>query len=218
MSESEQNYDQQQEYNEFNQQQDQQQDGENFQQDQPIDDFNNNNTNTNDNQLESIDETNLEQQQDDNMGETDPNKNFYFRYYTGHEDQRLGHEFMEFELRGDGTLRYANESGYKKGSKIRKQLKLSEPFFAWIRNFIVDSGIVDAHDDTWPEDNEYGRQEFELVLPGTHIFFVTCKIGSRNELRSYNADPSLEIFYNLTLSIKQWLLDAMGIHFRLGEV
>ena len=34
---------------------------------------------------------------------------FYLRYYVGHKG-KFGHEFLEFEFRGDGRLRYANNS------------------------------------------------------------------------------------------------------------
>lgn len=39
---------------------------------------------------------------------------------VGHKG-KFGHEFMEFEFRGDGKLRYANNSNYKKDSIIRKE-------------------------------------------------------------------------------------------------
>ena len=34
---------------------------------------------------------------------------FYLRYYVGHKG-KFGHEFLEFEFRGDGRLGYANNS------------------------------------------------------------------------------------------------------------
>lgn len=40
---------------------------------------------------------------------------------VGHKSSRFGHEFMEFEMRGDGKLRYANNSNYKNDSMIRKE-------------------------------------------------------------------------------------------------
>jgi hypothetical protein len=39
---------------------------------------------------------------------------------VGHRG-KFGHEFMEFELFGDGKLRYANNSNYKNDSMIRKE-------------------------------------------------------------------------------------------------
>ena len=39
---------------------------------------------------------------------------------VGHRG-KFGHEFMEFEFRADGKLRYANNSNYKKDSMIRKE-------------------------------------------------------------------------------------------------
>jgi hypothetical protein len=39
---------------------------------------------------------------------------------TGHKG-KFGHEFMEFEFRPDGRLRYANNSNYKNDTMIRKE-------------------------------------------------------------------------------------------------
>ncbi len=48
------------------------------------------------------------------------NEEFYCRYYVGHKG-KFGHEFLEFEFRPDGLLRYANNSEYKKDHMIRKE-------------------------------------------------------------------------------------------------
>ncbi|KAL7985063.1 hypothetical protein Chor_003633 [Crotalus horridus] len=45
---------------------------------------------------------------------------FYLRYYVGHKG-KFGHEFLEFEFRPDGKLRYANNSNYKNDVMIRKE-------------------------------------------------------------------------------------------------
>lgn len=39
---------------------------------------------------------------------------------VGHKG-KFGHEFMEFELRADGRLRYSNNSKYKNDVMIRKE-------------------------------------------------------------------------------------------------
>jgi protein mago nashi len=41
-------------------------------------------------------------------------------YSVGHKG-KFGHEFMEFEFRPDGKLRYANNSNYKNDVMIRKE-------------------------------------------------------------------------------------------------
>ena len=50
-------------------------------------------------------------------------RDFYLRYYVGHKG-KFGHEFLEFEFRGDGRLRYSNNSQYKAENLIRKEGKL----------------------------------------------------------------------------------------------
>ena len=47
-------------------------------------------------------------------------RDFYLRYYVGHKG-KFGHEFLEFEFRPDGKLRYANNSNYKNDTMIRKE-------------------------------------------------------------------------------------------------
>lgn len=43
-----------------------------------------------------------------------------FDYSVGHKG-KYGHEFLEFEFRPDGRLRYANNSNYKSDVLIRKE-------------------------------------------------------------------------------------------------
>ena len=47
---------------------------------------------------------------------------------VGHKG-KFGHEFLEFEFRADGKLRYANNSNYKNDTLIRKEGNLFFPFF-----------------------------------------------------------------------------------------
>lgn len=46
---------------------------------------------------------------------------FYLRYYVGHKGMFV-HEFLEFEFRSNGMLRYANNSNYKNDTMVRKQV------------------------------------------------------------------------------------------------
>ena len=54
---------------------------------------------------------------------------FYVRYYVGHKGQ-YGHEFLEFEFRPDGMLRYANNSQYKQVAMIRKECHVAPAVIA----------------------------------------------------------------------------------------
>jgi protein mago nashi len=53
-----------------------------------------------------------------------------------------GHEFLEFELRGDGRLRYANDSRYKSDVIIRKEVFLGTCVIQEIKKIIADSEIL----------------------------------------------------------------------------
>lgn len=65
---------------------------------------------------------------------------FYLRYYVGHKG-KFGHEFLEFEFRPDGKLRYANNSNYKNDTMIRKEVFLTPSVLRECRRIISDSEV-----------------------------------------------------------------------------
>lgn len=65
---------------------------------------------------------------------------FYVRYYVGHKG-KFGHEFLEFEFRPDGKLRYANNSNYKNDTMIRKEVFLTPAALRECRRIITDSEV-----------------------------------------------------------------------------
>jgi protein mago nashi len=126
---------------------------------------------------------------------------FYCRYYVGHKG-KFGHEFLEFEFRSDGRLRYANNSQYKNDTMIRKEVYVGESVLAEVRRIVEESEIIREDDKQWPEPNRDGRQEFEVVLGSQHISFAIAKIGSLLDVQD-SADPEgLRIFYYLVQDLK----------------
>jgi len=61
---------------------------------------------------------------------------FYLRYYTGHQG-KFGHEFLEFEFRPDGKLRYANNSNYKGDNMIRKEVFVNEAMLEQVQRALL---------------------------------------------------------------------------------
>lgn len=102
---------------------------------------------------------------------------FYLRYYVGHKG-KFGHEFLEFEFRPDGKLRYANNSNYKNDTMIRKEVYVHESVMEELRRIIDDSEIMSEDDALWPPPDRVGRQELEIVINDEHISFTTSKTGS----------------------------------------
>lgn len=58
---------------------------------------------------------------------------------VGHKG-KFGHEFLEFELRPNGRLRYANNSQYKSDTLIRKEGKNHsfKPFIVFVNDIVLD--------------------------------------------------------------------------------
>ncbi|KAM7260920.1 hypothetical protein ACFE04_026395 [Oxalis oulophora] len=135
------------------------------------------------------------------------NGEFYLRYYVGHKG-KFGHEFLEFELRQDGKLRYANNSNYKNDTMIRKEVFLTPAVLKECRRIIVDSEIMKEDDHNWPEPDRVGRQEIEIVMENEHISFTTSKIGSLVDVQSSDDPEGLRIFYYLVQSLKMeiWMI------------
>jgi hypothetical protein len=73
-------------------------------------------------------------------GEDASGAEFYLRYYVGHKG-KFGHEFLEFEFRPDGKLRYANNSNYKNDTMIRKEVFVSPSVLREARRVIQDSEV-----------------------------------------------------------------------------
>jgi protein mago nashi len=142
---------------------------------------------------------------------------FYLRYYVGHKG-KFGHEFLEFEFRPDGRLRYANNSQYKGGSNksdstnsmIRKEVYVGEVVLSEVKRIVKESEIVREDDSHWPEPDRDGRQEFEVVLGDTHISFATAKIGSLLDVQESKDPEGLRIFYYLVQDLKCLAFSLMG--------
>jgi protein mago nashi len=78
-----------------------------------------------------------------------PKEDFYLRYYVGHKG-KFGHEFLEFELRPNGRLRYANNSQYKQDTLIRKEVFVNDILLDEVKRIIKESEIIKEDDKEWP--------------------------------------------------------------------
>ncbi|KAG5374541.1 hypothetical protein IGI04_039137 [Brassica rapa subsp. trilocularis] len=117
---------------------------------------------------------------------------FYLRYYVGHKG-KFGHEFLEFEFRPDGKLRYANNSNYKNDTMIRKEVFLTPAVLKECKRIVSESEIMKEDDFKWPEPDRVGRQELEIVMGNEHISFATSKIGSLVDVQSSDDPEGLEM-------------------------
>lgn len=88
---------------------------------------------------------------------------FYCRYYVGHKG-KFGHEFLEFEFRPEGLLRYANNSNYKNDVMIRKEVFCNDSVIEEVKRIIDDSDLMKEDDALWPPPDRIGRQELEIVM------------------------------------------------------
>merc|ERR1711973_17338 len=121
---------------------------------------------------------------------------FYLRYYVGHKG-KFGHEFLEFEFRPDGKLRYANNSNYKNDTMIRKES-------------YVHQGVL----------NELKRiiEELEIVMGDEHISFSTSKIGSLVDVNQSKDADGLRAFYYLVQDLKCLVFSLIGLHFKIKPI
>jgi len=139
------------------------------------------------------------------------------RYYVGHKG-KFGHEFLEFEFRPDGKIRYANNSHYKNETMIRKEVHVSESVLQELKRIIEDSEILREDDSLWPEPDRIGKQELEIVMGSDHISFTTTKIGSLLEVQESKDPEGLRIFYYLVQDLKLLVFSLINKHFKIQPI
>jgi len=148
---------------------------------------------------------------------SDKPEEFYVRYYVGHKG-KFGHEFLEFEFRPDGLLRYANNSQYKKDHMIRKEIYLNDAVLKELKRIIQDSEIMKEDDSQWPSPDRVGRQELEIVCGDEHISFVTSKIGSLVDVEDSKDAEGLKIFYFLIQDLRCLVFSLISLHFKIKPI
>eukprot|EP00123_Amoebidium_parasiticum_P019357 comp24713_c0_seq1/m.46848 comp24713_c0_seq1/g.46848 ORF comp24713_c0_seq1/g.46848 comp24713_c0_seq1/m.46848 type:complete len:147 (-) comp24713_c0_seq1:373-813(-) len=142
---------------------------------------------------------------------------FYVRYYIGHRG-KFGHEFLEFEFRPDGKLRYANNSNYKNDTMIRKEVYVSQTVMKELKRIIDDSDILHEDDNLWPLADRVGCQELEIVSGSEHISFRTSKIGSLLDVNESKDPEGLRTFYYLVQDLKCLVISLIGLHFKIKPI
>ena len=154
-------------------------------------------------------------------------EDFYIRYYVGHKG-KFGHEFLEFEFRPDGKMRYANNSNYKNDTMIRKE--------AYVNRCVL-SGKINISSKIRKNYRKYGckvqagaffSQKWLLIRPQTSYFFwmilnfwgsLTIKLDKRWLNRSFLMSTSWE---NPRKILKKFSAYAIfkklaNLSFRLGS-
>ncbi|KFU93328.1 Protein mago nashi 2 [Chaetura pelagica] len=139
---------------------------------------------------------------------------FYLRYYVGHKG-KFGHEFLEFEFRPDGKLRYANNSNYKNNVMIRKEAYVHKGVTEELQRIIEDSEITKEDDALWPPPDRVGRQELGKVIG---ISFTTSKIGSLIDVNQSKDPEGLRVFYYLVQDLKCLVFSLIGLHFKIKPI
>merc|ERR1712080_42631 len=142
---------------------------------------------------------------------------FYIRYYVGHKG-KFGHEFLEFEFRPDGKLRYANNSNYKNDTVIRKEAYVSPQVLLELKRVVDDAEIMKENDALWPAPDRVGRQELEILIGDEHISFTTSKIGSLLDINASKDPDGLRAFYYLVQDLKCMVFSLIGLHFKIKPI
>jgi len=142
---------------------------------------------------------------------------FYLRYYVGHKG-KFGHEFLEFEFKPDGKLRYANNSNYKNDTMIRKEAHVSRLVLDELKRIIEDSEIMQEDDASWPQPDRVGRQELEILIGNHHISFTTSKIGSLIDVNQSKDPEGLRCFYYLVQDLRCLVLSLIALHFKIKPI
>jgi len=134
---------------------------------------------------------------------------------VGHKG-KFGHEFLEFEFRPNGKLRYANNSHYKNEVMIRKEVFVNQCILDELKRIIEESEIMKEDDSVWPLADKVGKQELEIVMNNEHISFTTSKIGSLLNVTESKDPEGLKIFYYLVQDLKCLVFSLIALHFKVS--
>merc|ERR1719235_2005403 len=95
--------------------------------------------------------------------------------------------------------------------RIRKEMYVGPAVIRQLKQIVEDSEILKMS-KIWPPmhswsiwsnpENQFGKQELEVVLGEDHISFCTTKIGSLFEVENSKDPEGLKIFYFLIQDIK----------------
>lgn len=136
---------------------------------------------------------------------------------VGHEG-KFGHEFLEFELKQNGRLRYANNSNYRHDNLIERETYVTDAVVNEVKRIIEDSEITSESADDWPVPDRIGRQEMELKINGKRYDFVTSKMGSLADIQSSKDPSGLRVFYYLVQDLKCLVFSLINLFFRIKPI
>ncbi|KAG1676075.1 hypothetical protein FOA52_014940 [Chlamydomonas sp. UWO 241] len=142
---------------------------------------------------------------------------FYLRYYVGHRG-KFGHEFLEFELRPDGRLRYANNSNYKNDEIITREVFVGKSVIDEFKRIVAESEVMKEDDNTWPEPDRVGRQELEVIIGDDHVSYTCTKLGSVLQVQQSKDPEGLRIFYYLVQDLKCFVFSIISAHFKIQPI
>ncbi|XP_039099173.1 protein mago nashi homolog [Hyaena hyaena] len=142
---------------------------------------------------------------------------FYLGYYVRHKG-KFSHEFLEFEFRPDGKLRYANNSNYKDDVMIRKEAYVHKSVMEELKRIIEDSEITKEDDALWPPPDRVGQQGLATVIRDEHISFTTSKICSLINVNQSKDPEGLQVFYYLVQDLKCLVFSLVGLHFKIKPI
>jgi len=145
-------------------------------------------------------------------------REFYLRYYNGHGG-KFGHEFVEFEFRPNGKLRYVNCSKYRGDGEIRKEVYVSPLVLRQVEKMVSASSILQEADDAlWPPPDRSGKEELEIFSGRYHVSLACSKIGSLSRIQRSRDPEGLRMFYFLVQDIKALVLTLINAHYKKTPV
>jgi protein mago nashi len=129
-----------------------------------------------------------------------------------------GHEYLEFELQPSGKLQYSNDSGYRGGYAINKEVTISPAVVEEIRRMVLESRIESVDDSTWErmKDRATRRQELEIKIGNEHLAFTCPEILSLLDVEKSPDPQGMKLFYYLAQDVKCLVFSLISLHFKLN--
>ncbi|KAL6419829.1 hypothetical protein ACFW04_011167 [Cataglyphis niger] len=142
---------------------------------------------------------------------------FYIRYYVGHKG-KFGHEFLEFEFRPDGKLRYANNStNYKNDTMIRKEAYVHQCVMEELKRIIQDSEIMQEERLAVAAAGPRRPARVGNCNRDEHISFTTSR-PAPSWMSISHVTQRIALLYYLVQDLKCLVFSLIGLHFKIKPI
>ncbi|KAJ3443400.1 protein mago nashi [Anaeramoeba flamelloides] len=119
---------------------------------------------------------------------------------------------LSIEVTGDGLVTYKNSSKYKLSEEVKLSVNLTPIVLEEIVAMVDESNIFLESDSYWPEPDEFGSWEIEIVRYNEHISFLTKIFTYSGEFKKTKDPEGVAVLYYLVKNLESFIHSLLNSH------